>query len=1714
MAMEKAKQHIEEIRRTKFSIGGNLNPLTEDLHQAVKNLSAELYAKDVHFLMELIQNAEDNEYVEGVDPSLEFIITSKDITATGAPATLLICNNERGFSCKNIESICSVGRSTKKGNRKRGYIGEKGIGFKSVFLITARPYIFSNGYQIRFNEEPCEHCNVGYIVPEWVDENPTLPELQQIYGTSGSGLPTTILILPLKPDKVKPVKHQLSTIHPQVLLFLTKIKKLSVREDNEDPRLNTVNAIAISQETDFRQRKNIDAESFTLHLSAEENGTEKECMFYMWKQKFAIQPKYRVEKRAEMEEWSITLAFPFGERLRRGTHSPGVYSFLPTEMVTNFPFIIQADFLLASSRETILLDNIWNKGILECVPIAFIDAFKSMVKTSEDAPVWNLPDKFRFLPVKASNYQELNVVRDAIKAKLLEEEIVPSEVVVKQKFFHKPCDVGRLMPAFWSILDKARQQGVSLHKLSSHGKYILSSSFDREEFDDILNFLEVQQVDNEWYAKCIEGSSLVDRVSDPVYLELLMFIADNWSTKFQCTNINNIPLIKYEDHSGNISMFSISESVTWDGKSKVYLSLLPNQDSWLIEWNKEFGSVSNCFFLPKITMDAIRSSSRAVTLLKWLQGNVKVGAVDVNSYSDLLCKSHFKEGRLVISYAHFLYHSKSKDYLSKQQVIDLCSSMPVVDSYGHVITQRSGVLVPANGSKWAGLFVSSLWRREDYVELSSDYLSPGSHCKLSTPENVLLQFLKDHADASDVPHIPPPNARIPAVSGTLTKQNAFLLLDWIDYWRSKRSHFPNNFLSSIMEGSWLRITLNGSRGSRPPPQSFFLSNSSHSWGSIMQNESVLVDIPLVDVNYYGNKIKEYKEALKTVGVMSEYEEACKFIGEHLMSLADYGTLTRSNVISILKFIRFLRSKCLSPEEFINSIKGKRWLRTSNGDRSPCESVLFDNDWNIALKISDIPFIDEQYYGEEIRTFKTELGLLGVVVAFSGNHQLVVDYLKSSSHLNYLSSDSLLLILQCMRSVSQRSVRKIVGALQGTKCLKTKAGYKSSGECILYDPEWGCLLQVVDGIPVMDPNFYEKSLYNYKEELKLIGVVVDFEGATKVFANFFKERASNRSITKQIVLSLLSCYRKLQESTHKFPADLKTCIREVKWLRTCHCDYYRSPKDCILFGSEWESIFPISRLPLIDDSDNGYGKGIHEYKKELKSMGVVLDFKDGVNFVAGGLRFHDINLITPSNALSLLKCIRLLMQKKDYTFPENFSKELSRDWLKTNDGYRPPNKCILFDSKWGECLNCTDGPFIDEKFYGSKIASYKEELKAIGVIVEVENGCQLIASQLGSHTELSKIVRIYDYLSKFKWEPKSEDRKIWIPNGSHKGVWVSPEDCVISDKSELFSLQLTILDKYYDHNLFFFSSAFQVKNSPSIEDYCKLWKVWENSGHSLSHDQCWKFWSYIIRHSSSKEEKSFLDELEKVPTANSGCNDIVLLNKHDVFVADDLQLKDLFEQCSAQPIFVWYPQPSMPVLPRTKLLEVFQKIGVRTISESVKKEEVSITKDAENEQVVLKDALIGKGLIKLILGFLAHPSLKMDEKERHKAVEGLLNATVFETVEPIHVSYNLSLSSGKTLNVKASRMVRWDKDSSKIFTQKIDESKGPGNLIERATYFSRVISEGVLWEHGEHIDTLSELLKLAFLLDFNEEAVAFLMKSKNLQIFLEDEKFISSAFPSD
>ncbi|KAI5647841.1 hypothetical protein M9H77_33850 [Catharanthus roseus] len=1701
------RDHIEEIRRVKFSIGGEPNPLTEDLHQAVKNLSAELYAKDVHFLMELIQNAEDNEYEEGVKPSLEFVITSKDITATGAPATLLIFNNERGFSARNIDSICSIGRSTKKGNRRRGYIGEKGIGFKSVFLITAQPYIFSNGYQIRFSEEPCPECSVGYVVPTWVEENPSISDIIEIYG-SGKNPPTTCMVLPLKPGKVKPVKQQLSSVHPEVLLFLTKIKQLSVREDNEDPKSNTVSAISISSEANFVTRKDIDAESYLLHLTANEKGNEvEECSYHMWRQRFPVKLENRAdaETRMDVEEWVITLAFPNGDRLHGGTSSPGIYAFLPTEMVTNFPFIIQADFILASSRETILLDKPWNQGILNCVPEAFVKAFISLVKGTEYAPVSSLPRMFSFLPIISSPYSILNSLRESIKQKLMNENIIPCESYTKQKIFQKPCEVGRLLPAFWDLLNKGREQGVRFDNISSHGRHILCSAFDMEKYNSILMFLGLTHVDAEWYVKCIRSSNFILRVSEDVYLDLLLFLAGNWNSTFMNSGILGIPLLKYVSVHGTVSISSINEALQLPS---MLVSYNNSHISWMIDWNQELRCPGNGYFLLKATQELLHSTSKGRTVLEWLVKKVNVKRINMSDYARLILESLVADRELVLGYVHFLFHSFGRNLLSAREIDDLCANMLIINKYRQVVTCQKGVLVPANGSKWLQLIGSNLWRNQDYMELAEDYLYSGYHAGHHTSGKELMEFLKEHLGASDIPDVSPPNCAIPSVHSQLTKENAFLLLDWIHNMQRRGIHIPGNFLRSIKEGSWMKISVNGISGCRPPSQSFLLEPK---WVNLLQNGSVLVDIPLIDQNYYDNRIKYYSEELRTLGVMFDFGEACQYIGRHLMSLAESSILTRGNVLSILQFIKFLRERLLPTDDFVESINCKRWLRTCQGDKRPEDSVFFSEEWRAASHISNIPFLDKDYYGEEILSYKKELQLLGVVFDFNNSYQLLVDNLKSPDSLTSFNAEAVLLVLECMRHLD--SPRKLVSAIQDKKFLKTNAGLKSPAECFLFDPQWGCLLQVFNSFPLIDENFYgQKGLLSFKSELKQLGVIVDFEKAMKSFASVFRKQASLSSINKNNVLLFLSCYGKLKKSL-VFPDELKSCINEVQWLRT-RLGVYKSPKECILFDPDWESISSIALLPFIDDSDNHYSKEIHNFKEDLKSMGVVVSFSSGVKFVPPSLRLpEDSRSLDPVAAYALLECTRLLQEKPDNKLLMTFVEKVQKKWIKTHAGHKSPKECLLFGSDWSLVLWKEDGPFIDEGFYGHKIRSYEKELRALGVVVDVHGGCQLVASHLDLCPDMDAIIRIYKYLDKYDWEPTGEDTKrIWIPNGNQEGEWVSSEECVLHDKNGLFGFQLKVLEKHYQKDVLgFFSKTLGVKSNPSLDDFCKLWKSWEDSDHRLSCTECVAFWRFVLKHWNAKTEKVLGEKLLKIPGYSSS-DGIVLLDKQDVLIADDLYLKDHFEQSYSRPLFVWYPQKHLQDLPRAKLLDIYAKIGVKTLSESVQTEKVSALDDAHLAQVNPKDIFITRGLFKLILGFLNDPSLEMELEKKHESLKCLLSSAVLETLESMTVKYSLTLSSGEVLDVKASRVIRWERQKSKIFSHKFDKSGGHKDILEYATNFAEVVSGGLLWGKEDHIHQLAELIKLGFVMEFDEAAIDFLMKTKNLEIFLEDEEFLSSAFP--
>ncbi|KAL2469414.1 Histidine kinase [Abeliophyllum distichum] len=350
---------IESIRREEFGLDQNLsvdeNRMLEKQHarlgRALHCLSQELYSQDSHFLLELVQNADDNIYQENVEPTLTFILLETGI---------IVLNNEQGFSAKNIRALCDVGNSTKKG-QNAGYIGKKGIGFKSVFRVTDAPEIHSNGFHLKFD---ITEGQIGFVLPTLVPPcNIDLytrlasADTDQLNRNSWN----TCIVLPFRSNlseglSVNNIVSMFSDLHPSLLLFLHRLQCIKFRNILDDSLIV--------------MRKEVVGDGI-VKVSF---GNEKMTWFVVSQelQAHVIRP--------DVQTTEISIAFTLqetadGELVPILNQQP-VFAFLPLRTY-GLKFILQGDFILPSSREEVDGNSPWNQWLLSEFPGLFVGAERS-----------------------------------------------------------------------------------------------------------------------------------------------------------------------------------------------------------------------------------------------------------------------------------------------------------------------------------------------------------------------------------------------------------------------------------------------------------------------------------------------------------------------------------------------------------------------------------------------------------------------------------------------------------------------------------------------------------------------------------------------------------------------------------------------------------------------------------------------------------------------------------------------------------------------------------------------------------------------------------------------------------------------------------------------------------------------------------------------------------------------------------------------------------------------------------------------------------------------------------------------------------------------------------------------------------------------------------------------------------------------------------------
>ncbi|KAI0865764.1 hypothetical protein F4860DRAFT_264802 [Xylaria cubensis] len=339
---QEAQEHIQRIRTQKLNTYGK--DKAGDMEAALKLISGDMYQNPMHFLLEILQNADDSVF-EDLEPVMKITYHSE---------TIRFDTNEVGFRRRDVEAICSVGNSFKQesGQGKRR-IGEKGIGFKSVFRIAEAAYITSGYYSFKFTtEEP-----LGMLVPICSPfPRDTIP-----------GFTSILLQLNSKID-VDQLVEELRTLDGRILMFLQNLKQVLVKIVEADGSVTEINLRHKSQHATELGGSEI--------CSIEPDNLSPYLIF-----RHHVQNLPTEQKRKGSHDSEIVIAFPMGlwdsTSLAESRRPNSVYSFLPVRDY-GFEFVLHADFLLVPSREEIDQESEWNRCLRQHIPFAFLHSLTKL----------------------------------------------------------------------------------------------------------------------------------------------------------------------------------------------------------------------------------------------------------------------------------------------------------------------------------------------------------------------------------------------------------------------------------------------------------------------------------------------------------------------------------------------------------------------------------------------------------------------------------------------------------------------------------------------------------------------------------------------------------------------------------------------------------------------------------------------------------------------------------------------------------------------------------------------------------------------------------------------------------------------------------------------------------------------------------------------------------------------------------------------------------------------------------------------------------------------------------------------------------------------------------------------------------------------------------------------------------------------------------------
>jgi len=456
---------------------------------SIAALSVDLYTDSNRFIYELLQNADDSSC--NVNGSKVWIKVFNN--------ELVVAHSGKVFDGKDIQGICNINHGTKKTDlTKTGY---KGIGFKSVFGQSNYVVIYTGGEFFRFDSSYNFKWSWDKSQKDWEIENnrrfqqpwqiipiPTetlevREEIRSFISEMGANVATI-----LKMNHIEETREAIQKLsqNTNMFLFLKNITEIhfentSITVDRSNPNRIILNKGKMSEKEWLIKNINLNvSKEFKRILLEERHIPSKLLDADFIEMTFA----------AQIDNTGI-VSLEKKDRV--------LYSYLPTgETKYELPVLVNTNFLISASRESIHKDSKWNQWLFECISFEIFKWISELVISEISFEAYKLiPEKSKFDDDLAEFYnrgikkatEEIafilarNNTRIKISEALIdfthlsEKNFIGEEpikkFIIKQssytttKFYVKQC-------VFWSKLKKI---GVSIFGWKEFGAFLNSIYF-------------------------------------------------------------------------------------------------------------------------------------------------------------------------------------------------------------------------------------------------------------------------------------------------------------------------------------------------------------------------------------------------------------------------------------------------------------------------------------------------------------------------------------------------------------------------------------------------------------------------------------------------------------------------------------------------------------------------------------------------------------------------------------------------------------------------------------------------------------------------------------------------------------------------------------------------------------------------------------------------------------------------------------------------------------------------------------------------------------------------------------------------------------------------------------------------------------------------------------------------------------------------------------